>query len=820
MAKQKAPSDLFIPTIKPYTLFPFTKPIVPYIILGILAFGLYINTYKNEFALDDGIVMHKNEYVMEGISGIDSIMSRDAYHSFYKQMNAKAQLAGGRYRPLSIVSFAIEQEFIGKYEGGHLPPANCWDFNANGKPDKDEDINNDGLYNDNDCLTKGCMLRHVNNVLFYTLAILLIYAMLRNHLFSQYPDMAFVATLLFCAHPIHTEVIANMKSRDEIFSIIFIALTFITIFKYSETKELRYIIWSGVNYFLALLSKEYAVTLVGVIPVTLYLIDTSYDIKKSKEIVRSILFFGLFGFFIFWASKEAKTSGTLIFVLSTVALGLFAKFANFGKYTWLFYALAVAATAYFCIRFSIVVAKTGIPDTELLNNPYLLANKEQNKATRIYIWLKYLILLFYPYVLSSDYSYNSIPYRKFANPEVWVSLIVYIGLLYYTYKLFRKKNPVVWGLIFFFANFLMIANFLFDIGATMGERLIFHSSLGWAVCIGWIFTEGARKYFPSEKTHKYILWAVLLIIIALYSVRTITRNEIWKNDITLFTHDVDVMPNSVLCLGNAGARWIDLSERPENKAHEKEYLQKAQGYLNHALELHPKYVNGYLNLGLAYFKLRDYNKAEEIWGTAYRLYPSNPYLVSYYRVLSNVYIQQAFQDAKDKKLPNSLYWFERASKIFPQDPEIWYNLGGSAFSLGDYAKARMAWEKCLQLKPDHQQAKNGLANCPNVPAAPAPGNQPQIAPAANNSVPIQMVQPPTKTISVSKDESLQDPNQKLPSLLNGYYVLFNRGHQKTKDGVFKDNRFMDGKNYIYNQNGQLATIEVYKDGFFVGTSAN
>ncbi|MFI5142026.1 MAG: hypothetical protein ACHQII_06685, partial [Bacteroidia bacterium] len=94
MAKQKTNSDLFIPTINPYTLFPFSKPIVPYIILGLIGFIFYINTIKNEFALDDGIVIHKNEYVMEGIGGIDSIMKRDAYHSFYKQMNAKAQLAG------------------------------------------------------------------------------------------------------------------------------------------------------------------------------------------------------------------------------------------------------------------------------------------------------------------------------------------------------------------------------------------------------------------------------------------------------------------------------------------------------------------------------------------------------------------------------------------------------------------------------------------------------------------------------------------------------------------------------------------------------
>ena len=664
MAKQKPGSDLFVPTIKPYTLFPFSKPYIPYIILGLIGFIFYINTIYNEFALDDGIVIHKNEYVMEGIGGIDSIMKRDAYHSFYKQMNAKAQLAGGRYRPLSIVSFAIEQEFIGKYPDGHLPPANCWDENLNGKPDADEDINKDGLYNDNDCLTKGCMLRHFNNVLFYVLCVLLIYAMFKNHLFTKYPDMAFVAALLFCIHPIHTEVVANMKSRDEIFSMIFICLTFINVFKYAETKQNKYIIWSSVNYFLSLLSKEYAVTLAFVIPVTMYLFIDNF---------------------------------------------------SFGKYFKLFAALGAALVIYFAIRFSIVVAKTGIPDTELLNNPYLLARGDQMKATKVFVWLKYFILLFFPYVLSSDYLYNSIPYRHFTSPEVWVSLIIYISLVVLTYKLFRKKHPVAWGLIFFFANFLMICNLLIDIGATMGERLIFHSSLGWAVCIAWVFTEEARKKITSVNVHKAVLWTVLVILTILCGIRTVTRNAVWKNDITLFTHDVDVMPNSVLCLGNAGARWIDLSERPENKKHEIEYLEKAKGYLNHALELHPKYVNGYLNLGLAYFKLRDYNKAEEIWGTAYRLYPSNPYLVSYYRVLSNVYIQQAFQDAKDKKLQNSLYWFERASKIFPQDPEIWYNLGGVAFSLGDYAKAAGAFNQCLKLNPNHAQAKQGLANCPQQP---------------------------------------------------------------------------------------------------------
>jgi tetratricopeptide (TPR) repeat protein len=294
-----------------------------------------------------------------------------------------------------------------------------------------------------------------------------------------------------------------------------------------------------------------------------------------------------------------------------------------------------------------------------------------------------------------------------------LSLAIYITLAFFTYRLFKKKHPAAWGLLFFFANFLMICNLLFDIGATMGERLIFHSSLGWAVCIAWLFTEEGKKYFSSVRMHKTVLYAVTIVLVVLFGYRTITRNMDWKNDITLFTHDVITMPNSVLCLGNAGARWIDLSERPANKAHEKEYLDKAIGYLNHALEMHPKYVNGYLNLGLAYFKLRDYNRAEEIWYChAYMLYPSNPFLNMYFRVLSNVYIQQAFADAKANNVANAAYWFHRASKIYPGDQEIWYNLGGAAFSMKDYARAKFAFEQCLRLNPNHAQAKNGLASIP------------------------------------------------------------------------------------------------------------
>lgn len=74
----------------------------------------------------------------------------------------------------------------------------------------------------------------------------------------------------------------------------------------------------------------------------------------------------------------------------------------------------------------------------------------------------------------------------------------------------------------------------------------------------------------------------------------------------------------------------------------------------------------------------------------------------------------------------------------------------------------------------------------------------------------------SKVVTAKKEETLQDPKTKGPTVLNGYYILYNKSRQKTKDGTFKDNRLMEGKNYIYDNNGILKRIEIYKNGAYAG----
>jgi antitoxin component YwqK of YwqJK toxin-antitoxin module len=83
---------------------------------------------------------------------------------------------------------------------------------------------------------------------------------------------------------------------------------------------------------------------------------------------------------------------------------------------------------------------------------------------------------------------------------------------------------------------------------------------------------------------------------------------------------------------------------------------------------------------------------------------------------------------------------------------------------------------------------------------------------------------PAENAPVVKVKDDERPNEaakkgapsKGPMVLNGQYTLYNRDKQITKDGVFKDNRFMDGKAYFYNENGILTRVAVYKNGIYVG----
>lgn len=600
------------------------------LILILVGFVFYSNTFFNEYALDDGIVIQKNEYVQQGFKGIPKILKTDAYDSFYKQMNAGQQLSGGRYRPLSIITFAIEQQFFGK------------------KKTASDQVPSNEL----------ASLRHVVNVLFYILSVVILLFFLREFIFENNPFVAFVIALLFLIHPIHTEVVANVKSRDEILSFLFIILTFIKSFRYWETKERKQLLKGLLYYFMALLSKEYAITLVILIPMLLY-------IKK-------------------------KASVNEVFVSSLPFL--------------------IVAGVYLLIRFSVVGKGANIENPDVLNNPFKFAAPDEKWATKIEILNHYLRLLFYPKPLSSDYSYSTIPYTNFSDYKVWLAVIIHLSMIAGTFILFFRRNIIAFALAFYLLHLMLVSNLLMDIGATMGERLIYHSSLGFCIIIGMLVARLIQTI--KIKTTANAVGGILAAVVVIWCANvTIARNAEWKSDTTLFIADAEKVPNSVLVNGNAGKAYIDLSEKKENKDREKELITKSIYYLQRSVNTHKEYVNGFLNLGVAYFKLKDYDKAKKCWDKAKEIYPHNPFLKRNMALLGQIYYNQAMGLGM-KQPKEAILLLEKAIEADPENPDYWYNLGGASFTIQDFSKAREAWTKTLELKPDYEQAKQGLSAIP------------------------------------------------------------------------------------------------------------
>jgi hypothetical protein len=681
----RTPEAVQLPLEKKAMLFPLPGFLMQALIIFVIGIFIYANSYDNEYALDDGIVIEQNEFVQQGTKGIRDIMSKDAYFSYYEQMGGTQELEGGRYRPLSIVTFAIEQQMFGITQEKQESKLKQLTTEEQKKAAEEEKKESEKSL---------ASIRHIGNIILYALSAVVLLFFLQRFVFRNDPDIAFLTTLIFLVHPLHTEVVANVKSRDEIMSFMFITLTLIAAATYQESKKAKHLLASLGLFMLALLSKEYAITLIALIPILFY-ITRKYTVRQA-----------------------------IISMLPFLAIGLL----------------------YLLIRDAIIpdVAATRKQNPEVLNNPYLYASPGERLASKIYMPWNYIRLLFFPHPLSSDYSFAHYPYVGFGHPLVWVSLLAHIGIIIGAVRLTLKRHILGFAFSFYLLNFLLVANWLMDIGATMGERLIYHSSFGFAMIIAWVAVRGGERFIAAFSARRILIGVLTVAGLALCSYKVIQRNPAWKNDFTLFTTDVNTVPNSVLANGNAGAQYINSADWPENKLDtagvepghptptQEKLIRQGQEYLKRAVSIHkppvrlrnaPKsevnaeYVTGYLNLGLGSYRLYEFDRAEAYWDTALVYFPSNPYLKKYYTLLSNVYMNQAMLLGRQNKVPEALMELESAARIEEKNPgadnpEVWYNLGGAYFSVQQFEKARVAWTKCLTVKPDHADAQRGMAALP------------------------------------------------------------------------------------------------------------
>jgi hypothetical protein len=545
----------------PYMVDPgfWRKRWIPALAVLLLATGLYMRALNYEYVLDDQIVITKNDFTQAGFAGIKDIFTTESFTGYFKQR--RDLVAGARYRPLSIATFAVEYEVVG------------------------------GLNR---------QVSHFLNALFYGLTALLLFRILamcfpKDNDKKWYVSIAFWGAMLFALHPVHVEVVANIKGRDEILGLLGSLGAWYASMRYMDGKKWYWLGLSFVSLFAGLMAKENAITFLAVIPIAMLVFC------------------------------QAKWKDLLI----TAAPVL------------------VASALYLIIRLQVIgYLTTDQTITDLMNNPFVEMSESEKYATITYTLGKYLRLLFFPHPLSHDYYPYAIAIQSWGKPLVTLSLLLYALIGFSALRVLFKPNVFGFIAVYYLATLSIVSNIVFPVGTFMNERFIYMPSVAFCIFLPYLLLKYLPGNFGNRKSVLTFGLALLIVYALGFSVRSFTRIPAWKDALSLNASAVKVSKNSAranLFMCTALYNKALETQDPEEKAR---LLDQAERYVTRSLEIFPSYGNGLkMTAGVAaeQFKAdKNINKLLSVFDDLLRRRPNIKYVDEYLEFLNgrNQYVPE------------------------------------------------------------------------------------------------------------------------------------------------------------------------------------
>jgi len=610
------------------------------LLLALIAGGIYLHTAFHGYVLDDRLVITEHRYVMQGVEGVPKIMTSDAFVSLYEERGEKNTMAGGRYRPLSQVTFALETELFGK-EPGELDPNKLGDRGTQ-LPGK----------------IAPPVVGHIGNIVLYVLVVLAGYWFLRR-LFGRNPWPAVFGMLLFAVHPLHAEVVANIKSRDELLSMLFLLLALSTAF--------RHLFLCTVFSALALFSKEYAILLPILLPL-------------------------------------------LAWVQPTVAAKSAARWRVWTQ--WLLVALVVGG--YLFVRFKFVPPQLGASDDLAMNAYAAVDDPLTAVASKIAALGVYLKLMIVPDPLIYSYSFEHMPFVNFTHWKPVLSAVVLLVLAFVGFSAQARRHPIGFLLLFMFGCLFLVSNLAFSVANVVAERLAFHASLGVCGVVGWAVARSrSNPIFVLA-----LLVAGLFGWLAFDRAKDWSDMEtLYIADVDKAPNSVVVQGNAGAKLYDRFAR-----ARSEGAPVEEQeaLLADAESALVQATEIWAEDPWPQMNLGLVRLEKGELDAAHESLARAAQTsLRDHPKLIQYRSALSERLKDRGVDrwrkivrgEVPRAKLADAMTAalgdLERAATNNGADPQVWYWLDGAYQQAGDYEARQLIAE---QLRAVRSPSWRGFLN--------------------------------------------------------------------------------------------------------------
>jgi len=591
------------------------------IAIVVTTFLAYVTCLKNGFVMNDVAVITLNKLTIKGISAIPEMFKTSLFYGFNG-------LNEGTYRPIPMMMFATVHHF----------------FKNNPMP------------------------YHLLNLLFYGASLILILKIFLK-IFEKVPVyLAGIIVLLFALHPIHTEVVANIKSLDEILCLFFVLLSFYFLFLKDSANPVNQIL-SGIAFLLSILSKESTITLCLIGPFLFFL--KYNDFKKFLVVVGIFMFF----FLIYYQIK-------------TEIFGSFSGIKN---------------------------------HIDKLDNFIIYLPKSQKISTALGLYCDYIIKLILPLKLSHNYSFGVLSPYKWLSIETIVTLIL-LGLSFFRLIKSKFKFDIInSGIIWFWSFSVVTSNLFLMIGSSFNERFMFIPSLGFMMIVLGLVDQ---YLIQNQKVKPNLIIYGSLGISLLFFIKTFDRTKDWKNNLSLYSKDISTTPLSARSQYNLGNEYWSLANQSLDVADKKEYLQKAIPYIDKSIEIYPNYDEAILCLQDVYHQLGMTDKELALVGKTHSVSKENPSIsynagnaalskqdfktaIRYFRnaIGINPHFAEAYSNAASTyfqagMMDSAIIMSDSAIKIDPKIPHPYINKSQALAQVSKDAEALEVIKKAKKIFPD------------------------------------------------------------------------------------------------------------------------
>ncbi|MDD5544893.1 MAG: tetratricopeptide repeat protein [Acidobacteriia bacterium] len=423
---------------------------------------------------------------------------------------------------------------------------------------------------------------HLVNRVLHVLICLIIYRIVIR-LIPERRSVAVIASLLFAVHPVQTEAVTYITGRADVLAMLFFLVAWLSFLRLRSRNQFsgKEFALSLLCYLLSLLSKEDAITWLGVILLT----EWVYHAK------------GKWGCFVEQLRQHYQI---------------------YGGY--------VGTTLLFLVVRSWVLKGSITGSIPFILNPLAQASIKARLLTGLKIMWEYIGQFFWPAHFLPDYSYNQIPLvTSWISPTTLLVIALSLLLILVVFWFYQRCLDVFFGLGFFCITYSVVSNIFIPIGTIRADRLLYMPAFGWCLVVAVLYSALWTKL--QTRQSKSILAVTLAVIVALLAGRTIDRNRDWQSPETLYLQAFTPMPNSSKLLNSIGTQLLQQGRSQDAIACFQKAL--AIGYFE------PKMVQS--NLGAAL-------KASGDWGGALEQYDSiiskDPTYAAAYFNRGNLYLAE------------------------------------------------------------------------------------------------------------------------------------------------------------------------------------